>query len=132
HPVLAGRGVDPDDPQLAHLALPLLAVTGRIRHRVEARLASGLDETGLRAHPPLGGVEKSLVALVGGDAALDSCHGIRSLLEVGQQATDLLRVGADHERLAGVPPRTPRRLDLEVMAAPRLHAEHLATTGDAD
>src|SRR6185503_7598010 len=64
------------DPQLAHLALPLLAVPGGIRHRVEVRLAGGLDEPRLRAHPAFGCLEQALVALVGSDAALDSCHEV--------------------------------------------------------
>ena len=49
HAVLAGSRVDPDDPQLAHLALALLAVTRRVGKRVEQRLAGGLDQTRLRA-----------------------------------------------------------------------------------
>ena len=42
--VLAGRRVDADDPQLAHLALALLAVAGRVGERVEQGLAGRLDQ----------------------------------------------------------------------------------------
>src|SRR6185369_12101583 len=102
HAVLAGRRVDPDDPQLAHLALALLAVAGRVGHRVEVRLARCLDQPGLRPLAAFGRVQQALVSLVGGDAALDSCHRVRVLLEVRQQAADLLGVDVLHQRLAGV------------------------------
>ena len=78
-PVQAGGRVDPDDPQLAHVALALLPVARRVGERVELRLAGPLDELAVRAHPPFGGVEQPLVALVGRDAPLDACH--RMLLE---------------------------------------------------
>ena len=64
-PVLAGRRVDPDDPQLAHLALALLAVAGRVGERVQQRLAGRLDQPRLGALAALGGLEEALVALVG-------------------------------------------------------------------
>src|SRR4029077_20880651 len=47
--VLAGCRVDPDDPQLAHLALALFAVARRVGHRVEKRLARRLDQARFRA-----------------------------------------------------------------------------------
>ena len=86
--VLTGGRVDPDDPQLAHLALALLAVAGSVGERVEERFARRLDQPGLRALAALGRVQEALVALVRGDAALDSCHSCG--LEVRQQALDLL------------------------------------------
>src|SRR5688572_16323826 len=73
-PVLAGGRIDPDDPQLAHLALSLLAVAGRVGERVQQRLAGGLDQLRLGALSALGRLEQALVALVRGDASLDSCH----------------------------------------------------------
>ena len=74
--VLAGRRVDPDDPQLAHLALALLAVAGRVGQRVEERLARGLDQPRLGALAALGVLHEALVAPVGRDAPLDSCHEV--------------------------------------------------------
>ena len=44
------------------------------------------------------------MALVGGDPTLDSCHGFDSLLEVRQQATDLLGVFGPDDGVAGVAP----------------------------
>src|SRR4029453_8794989 len=68
--------------------------------------------------------------LVRGDAALDACH--RWLLEVRQQpAQRVLGLGAQ-DRLAPVPTCSARGLDLEVVAAPRLHAKELAAAGHAD
>jgi hypothetical protein len=72
--VLADGGVDPDDPELAKLALALLAVTGRVGERVEQRLARRLDQARPRALTALGVVQEALVALVGRDAPFDSCH----------------------------------------------------------
>ena len=63
-PVLAGGRVDPDDPQLAHLALALLAVAGRVGERVQQRLAGGLDQLRLGALAAFGRLEQALVALV--------------------------------------------------------------------
>src|SRR5690242_16434642 len=74
HAVLAGGGVDADDPQLAHLALALLAITRRVGERVEERFAGRLDQLRSGAAATLGGLEQALVPLVGGDAPLDSCH----------------------------------------------------------
>src|SRR4029079_18767480 len=119
-------------PQLPHLALALLAVAGRVGHRVEVRFAGGLDQPRLCALAALGRVQQPLVALVGGNATLDSCHGVRVLLEVRQQAADLLCVDVLHQRLAGVAARPAGRLDLEVVPAPRLDADHLATAGGTD
>ena len=53
----------------------LLAIARRVGERVEERLAGGLDELRTRAASTLGGLEQPLVALVGSDAPLDSCHG---------------------------------------------------------
>src|SRR5689334_7798040 len=63
--VLSGCGVDADDPQLAHLALPLLAVARRVRERVEQRFARRLDQPRLGALAALGGLQEALVSLVG-------------------------------------------------------------------
>src|SRR5829696_7083140 len=45
----AGGRVDPGDPQLAHVALALLAVPGRVGERVELRLPGALDELAVGA-----------------------------------------------------------------------------------
>src|SRR6476620_5441017 len=74
HAVLAGSRVDPNDPQLTHLALALLAVACRIGERVEERFAGRLDQLRTGTAATLGGLEQPLVSLVGGDAPLDSCH----------------------------------------------------------
>ena len=92
-PSLRDRRVDPDDPQAAEVALALLAVAGRVGERVEQGLARRLDQPRAGALATLGVVEEALVAGVRGDAALDSCHVAVWLLEVRQQAPDLLRVG---------------------------------------
>src|SRR3954451_24547350 len=55
-----------------------------------------------------------------------------SLLEVRQQAPDLLGVDVLHHGLAGIPPGPPGRLDLEVVATPGLDADDLAAAGHAD
>src|SRR5260221_9018886 len=67
----AGRRVDTDDPQAAHLALPLLPVAGRVGERVEERLAGGLDQARACALPALGVLQETLVAGGGGDAPPD-------------------------------------------------------------
>ena len=55
--------------------LRCLPVTRRIGERVQERFARRLDELRLGAFATLGRIQQTLVALVGGDAALDSCHG---------------------------------------------------------
>src|SRR4051812_19459234 len=69
-PILAGRGVDADDPELSHLALALLPVAGRVGHRVQQCLASRLDQARLRALAALRVLHEALVAFVGRDAPL--------------------------------------------------------------
>src|SRR3954470_7280839 len=53
-------------------------------------------------------------------------------LQVREHASDLLLAGLGHDRLARVAPRAARRLDIEVVAAPRLDADELATAGRAE
>src|SRR5262249_25414627 len=131
-PALTPDGrVDADDPQAAELALALLAVARRVGERVEEGLLRRLDQPRARALPALGVLEESLVAGVRGDAALDSRH-VDGLLEVRQQALDLLRVDAVHRRDTGVPAGSTGRLDLEMVAAPGVHPDHLATARHAD
>ena len=45
---------------------------GELGQRMEERLAGGLDETRAGAFAALRGIKQPLVALVGGDASLDS------------------------------------------------------------
>src|SRR6266540_1814137 len=59
-------------------------------------------------------------------------RAIVALLEVRQEAPDLPAVGAADDRLAGVATLAARRLDLEVMALPRLHAHDLPRAGHAE
>ena len=68
---------------------------------------------------------------MGGYAPLDACH-LSSDSQVGQQAADLGERLPGHERLAGIAACSPRRLQLEVVAAPRPDADGLATAGDPD
>src|SRR4051794_3019547 len=130
--VLAGRCIDPDDPQLAHLALALLAIAGRIGKGVKERLTRRLDEARLGALPTLGVLVEALVTPVGRDAPFDSCHDVELLLEVREQATDLLRVLGSDERLPGVASGSSRRLDLEMVAAPGVDPDDLAAARHAD
>jgi hypothetical protein len=74
--VAPDAGVDADDPQLAELALALLAIAGGLGHRVQQRLAGGTDELGTGAAAAFRGIEQPLVALVSGDAALDTGHAV--------------------------------------------------------
>src|SRR4029077_7755306 len=99
---------------------------------VEERLARGLDQPRLGPLAAFGRVQEALVALMVGDATLDSCHDGFGLLEVRQQATDLLRVFLADQGLAGVAPGPAGRLDLEVMATPRVHPDVLAGARHAD
>jgi hypothetical protein len=69
---------------------------------------------------------------MGRDAPLDSCHEVDLLLEVWQQATDLLGVFGPDDGDAGVAPGPSGRLDLEVVPGPGLDALELAATGHAD
>src|SRR6185436_14309620 len=105
--------VEAGDPQRAHLALALLSADVGVRHGVELRLARRLDQPRSCAAAAFSRVEKTLVSLVGGDAALDACHDVYSLrmLEVGQQPTDLGRHAGIHDCLAVVPTRAARGLD---------------------
>src|SRR4051794_36137399 len=130
----AGCRVDADDPQAAHLALALLPVAGGVGHRMQERLARRLDQPGLGALSTLGGVEEALMPAVRRDAALDSCHsGACSCpLEVRQQAPDLLGVLGADGRQAGIATGASRRLDLEVVAPPRVHSDDLAAATGAD
>src|SRR3954451_11875200 len=54
------------------------------------------------------------------------------LLEVRQQATDLLRVLGPDDRFASVTARAAGRLDLEVVPGPGLDAHELTAAGYAD
>src|SRR5205814_4495145 len=119
-------------PGLTELALPLLPVASRIGEGVEERLAGGLDEARPRSATAFGGVEEPLVSLMRGDSALDSCHGELRLLEVRQQALDLPSVLGPDDALTGVAARPSRRLDLEMVAAPRPHADHFSAAGHAE
>src|SRR3954468_8593382 len=82
--VLPRGGVDPDDPQLTHLALALLPVARGVRERMEERFAGRLDQLRSGAAATLRRLEQALVPLVGGDAPLDSCH--RSWAPRGREA----------------------------------------------
>ncbi len=62
--------------RLAHLALALLPIAGRVGEGVEQRLAGRLDQPRFGPFAPFGGVEEALVTFVGGDAPLDSCHAM--------------------------------------------------------
>src|SRR5687767_12112961 len=63
---------------------------------------------------------------------LTRAMAVFGLLEVRQQAADLLRVGSRDQGLAGVPTRASRRFDLEVVAAPCLDPDELSGAGRAD
>src|SRR5687767_14392342 len=63
---------------------------------------------------------------------LTRAMAVFGLLEVRQQAADLLRVGSRDQGLAGVPTRASRRFDLEVVAAPCLDPDELSRAGHAD
>src|SRR4029077_6017744 len=61
-PRLPGRGVDPGDPQPAHLALAAPAVAERVRERVQDRLVGGTEQQLLGKAKALGAVEDRFVA----------------------------------------------------------------------
>src|SRR5688572_3772267 len=63
---------------------------------------------------------------------LTRAMSVSGLLEVRKQAADLLGLRRRHDGLAGVPAGPSRRLDLEVVAAPRLDPDVLAGAGHAD
>src|SRR5450759_3022021 len=83
HPVDPGRRVDPDDPELAEVTLPDLAVAGGIGERMEQRFVGRLDQPRAGPLAALGRVQEALVALVRGDAALDASHGL-SLIHISE------------------------------------------------
>src|SRR5262245_27019066 len=103
--------IDADDPQAAEPALALLSVPRRVGERVEQGFAGRLDQPRTRALAAFRVLQEALVAGVGGDAALDSGHSI-GLLEVRQQALDLLGMNAIHDRLPVVATGAAGRLDL--------------------
>jgi hypothetical protein len=105
-----------------HLALALLAVSRRVGQGVQADSWARLMSRELVPVAAFGVVEKALVAVMGGYAPLDACHR-RSDSQVRQQPADLIERLAGHDRLAVVAASSPRRLELEVVAAPRLDAD---------
>src|SRR3990172_3660789 len=132
HAVEADRGVDPDDPQATEVALPLLAIPGRIGHGVQECLARRLDEARARSLATFGRIQEPLVPLVGGYAPLDSSHEVLMLLEIREQALNLPGVGAADDRLPGVAASSARGLDLEVVTSPGPDPDDLAAAGLAD
>src|SRR3954447_11118513 len=130
--VLASSGVQADDPQRAHLALTLLTADIRVGHCMKQCLTRRPNELRLGAAPTFSRVQQPLVTLMRGDAALYSCHVCVSPLEVREHATNLLFAGLRHNCLARVAPGAARRLDVEVVATPRLDADDLAGPGRAE
>src|SRR5581483_5663439 len=74
-PVLAHGGVDALDPQGTEGALAPLAVAIGVLHRLFDRLLGDPDRVLAAAVVALGLLQDLLVLGVGGDAALDACHG---------------------------------------------------------
>ena len=99
--VLASGGVDADDPELAHLALALLAVAEGVHQGAFGDLAGGFVQLAAGSDVALGHGQIFLVPFVGGLSTFDA-HGFGSLrcvrdvalgLGVGQQAAHGLHVG---------------------------------------
>src|SRR5437667_960094 len=118
------RGVDALDPETTHVALPRSPIPIGVDQRVEERLACWPDQLRPRSSPTLGLAQEALVAFVGGDAALDSSHD--RLLRVRHQPLELLGVSRADDGLPGVAARATTRLDLEVVATPRLGPDPLS------
>src|ERR1700680_551528 len=74
HPLAARGGVDPRDPQLAHVPLAGTPVAIGIFERMEHGLVRRPEQGPVRHPEPLGEVEDLLVAPPGGDAALYPRH----------------------------------------------------------
>src|SRR5687768_14909235 len=127
--MLAGGGVDALDPEAAHVALAVAAITVGIDQGVDERLARRTDERRSRSATAFGLLQEPLVAAVRGDAALDACHRLLPLARVRHEPLELAGVGVGHAGHARVTTRATARLDLEVMAAPGLRPDPLPGAG---
>src|SRR5687768_3711275 len=79
-PVLACRGVDPHDPQLAEVALLGTAVPVGVDARVEELLVRGAEMAAARRVIALRLLQYFLTTLASGDASLDPWHRATLLL----------------------------------------------------
>src|SRR5436309_5813310 len=73
-PLAAGCGVDPSDPQLAHVALARPTVAIRVLERVQQSFVGRTEERPVRHPEALSQVQDFLVAPPGWNAALDARH----------------------------------------------------------
>src|SRR5207247_107751 len=89
HPLAAGCGVDPGDPELAHVALAGPPVAVGVLERVQQGLVRGPEQGPVRHPEALGQIQDLLVATAGGDAARlvlmvpRSSNGMRSMVRIG-------------------------------------------------
>src|SRR5438552_6787074 len=73
-PRLPRGGIDPSDPEPAHLALPPASVTERVGKRMQHRFIGGPEDQLLGESKAFGAIEDRLVASMRGNAALDPGH----------------------------------------------------------
>src|SRR5438094_737219 len=74
HALAAGGGVDPGDPQLAHVALARPPIAVGVLEGVHDRFVGRPEERPMRHPETLGEVQDLLVAPAGWDTALDAWH----------------------------------------------------------
>src|SRR5579885_2331013 len=72
--VHAGGGVDARDPQAAHVALAIAAITIHIRHRAHNGLVGGTEQAPARATMALGHLKNFFMLLVSGNATFYPGH----------------------------------------------------------
>src|SRR5207237_10657307 len=91
-PRAAGRGVDPGDPELAHVALARPPVAICIFERVQQGFVGRTEQRSVRHPEALGQIQDLLVAAAGRDTALDAWHLSPSPSYKGQPAADAGRL----------------------------------------
>src|SRR3712207_2159520 len=130
HVVLAGRGVDPGDPQLAEVALARLAVAVGVGGRVEDLLLGLAVEPRALAAVTAGRLEGGASLLLGVDRPLHACHGKLLTCPAGrsdaQQLLHVLGVGGREDLVPVEPPLAGRGLVLELVLVVGLLAHELA------
>jgi large subunit ribosomal protein L20 len=139
HPVSAGRRVDTRDPQLAEVALAVLAVAVGILHRVQHLLLGLAVQARTLSTVATGLLEQGTALLLGIDCPLDACHLVVSLKVLpvwrASAAEHLLDALGVHlgEFLGARQSAGPRGgLDLQQVALAGLLVNELAGASDLD
>src|SRR4051812_29649489 len=131
HVVLAGRGVDPGDPQLAEVALADLAVAVGVGGRVEHLLLGLAVEPRALTAVSAGRLEGRPALLLGVDRPLHACHVSSLMIVTGggsdaQQLLQVLGVGGRQHLVPVEPALAGRGLVLELVLVVGLLAHELA------